>query len=179
MTTSDNYHSAASVVQKIALTAIVARADNSISRPLLCGLMAKTPRDRRTLPSRQRTYIRLLSRVDRLEDAISHFHNAIDQFRRRVSTLEKKLRPPLAPTPIGKPMKRLGLMSAKLTKDEMVKWFNSAPGSSRHERMLWAAHKIARLTGASEGGAYEMLESAVIEAERLQRLNPRDFNDRG
>ena len=58
-------------------------------------------------------------------------------------------------------------MSAKLTKDEMVKWFNSAPGSSRHERMLWAAHKIARLTGATEGGTYQMLLVALIEAERL------------
>jgi hypothetical protein len=54
--------------------------------------MAKTPRDSRTLPSRQRSYIRLRSRVDRLEDAISHFHNAVDEFRRRVSALEKKLK---------------------------------------------------------------------------------------
>ena len=66
-----------------------------------------------------------------------------------------------------------------MTKNEMIGWFNSAPKGSRHERMLWAAHKIARLTGATESGAYQMLESAVIEAERLQRLNPRDFNDRG
>ena len=50
-------------------------------------------RDRRTLPSRQRTYIRLHGRVDRLEDAISHFYNVIDELRRRVSTLEKKLEP--------------------------------------------------------------------------------------
>jgi len=53
--------------------------------------MAKPPRDRRTLPSRQRTYIRLNARVDRFEDAISHFYNVIDELRRRVSTLEKKL----------------------------------------------------------------------------------------
>ena len=147
--------------------------------PSLRGPMAKPPRDTRTLPSRQRAYIRLYARVDRLEDAISHFYNANDELRRRVSTLEKKLKRPLGPTPIAKPMNRLGLMSAKLTKDEMIKWFNSAPGSSRHERMLWAAHKIARLTGATESGAYQMLQSVVIEAERLQRLNPQDFNDRG
>ena len=140
--------------------------------------MAKPPRDRRTPPARQRTYIRLRSRVDRLEDAISDSYNVINELRRRVSTLEKKLTRPSVLTPIAKPMNRLGLMSAKLTKDEMIGWFNSAPGSSRHERMLWAAQKIARLTGATEGGAYQMLESAVIEAERLQRLNPRDFNDR-
>jgi hypothetical protein len=35
--------------------------------------------------------------------------------------------------------------------------------------MLWAAHKIARLTGVTEGGAYKMLLSALIEAERLPR----------
>jgi hypothetical protein len=34
-------------------------------------------RDRRTLPSRQRTYRYLHVRVDRLEHAISHFYNAI------------------------------------------------------------------------------------------------------
>jgi hypothetical protein len=32
--------------------------------------------------------------------------------------------------------------------------------------MLWAARKIARLTGATDGGAYRTLESALIEAER-------------
>ena len=50
-------------------------------------------RDRRTLPSRQRTYRLLYVRVDRLEDAISHFCNVIDELRRRVSTLEKQLKP--------------------------------------------------------------------------------------
>jgi hypothetical protein len=54
--------------------------------------MAKPPRDRGTLPSRQPTYKRLSARVDRLEDAISHFYNVIDALRRRVSTLEKKLK---------------------------------------------------------------------------------------
>ena len=29
-----------------------------------------------------------------------------------------------------------------------------------------AAHKIARLTGVTEGGAYQMLLGALIEAER-------------
>jgi hypothetical protein len=50
-------------------------------------------RNRRTLPSRQRTYIRLSTRVDRLEDAISHFYNVITELRGRVSTLEKELKP--------------------------------------------------------------------------------------
>jgi len=38
-------------------------------------------------------FIRLYARVDRLEDAISHFYNVINELRRRVSTLEKKLKP--------------------------------------------------------------------------------------
>jgi prefoldin subunit 5 len=50
-------------------------------------------RDRRTLPSRQHTYRRLHARVDQLDDAISHFYNAINELRSRVSTLEKKLEP--------------------------------------------------------------------------------------
>jgi hypothetical protein len=56
------------VVQKIALTAIVAQGDNSNQRGLLRGPMAKPPRDRRTLPSRQRTSTRLRARVDRLDE---------------------------------------------------------------------------------------------------------------
>ena len=56
-----------------------------------------------------------------------------------------------------------------MTKDEMIGWFKSAPEGSRHERMLWAVHKIARLTGATEGGVYQMLLVALIEAERLPR----------
>jgi predicted RNase H-like nuclease (RuvC/YqgF family) len=55
--------------------------------------MAKPPRDRRTQPARQRTYIRLRARVDTLEDAISHFYKVINELRRRVSMLEKKLKP--------------------------------------------------------------------------------------
>ena len=54
-----------------------------------------------------------------------------------------------------------------MTKDEMIEWFKSAPEGSRHERMLWAAHKIARLTGATEGGVYQLLLVALVEAERL------------
>ena len=53
----------------------------------------------------------------------------------------------------------------KMSKDEMVEWFKSAPEGSRHQRMLWAAHKIARLTGATEGGIYQLLLVALIEAE--------------
>jgi len=44
-----------------------------------------------------------------------------------------------------------------MTTDEMVQWFNSAPELSRHERVLWAARKIAHLTGITEGRAYQML----------------------
>ena len=52
-----------------------------------------------------------------------------------------------------------------LTKDDMIGWFRAAPIGSRHERMLWAARKIARLTGATEGGAYQMLLGLLIEAD--------------
>jgi hypothetical protein len=62
-----------------------------------------------------------------------------------------------------------------MTKDEMVEWSKSAPMGSRHERMLWAAHKIAGLTGATKGGAYQMLLVALIEEEK--RLDPREFRD--
>ena len=57
----------------------------------------------------------------------------------------------------------------KMTKDEMIGWFKSAPEGSRHQRTLWAARKIARLTGATEGGSYQVLLIALIEAERLPR----------
>jgi hypothetical protein len=33
--------------------------------------------------------------------------------------------------------------------------------------MLWAARKMAHLTGATEGGTYQMLLVPLIEAERL------------
>jgi hypothetical protein len=58
-----------------------------------------------------------------------------------------------------------GPRGLKMTKDEIINWFKSAPKGSRHQRMLWAADKIARLTGVTEGGAYQMLLSALIEAE--------------
>jgi hypothetical protein len=38
--------------------------------------------------------MRLRARVDRLEDANSHFYNVINELRERVSMLEKKLKPP-------------------------------------------------------------------------------------
>jgi hypothetical protein len=62
-----------------------------------------------------------------------------------------------------------------MTNDEMVGWFKSAPKGSRHERLIWAAHKIAQLTGATEGGTYQMLLVALIEAEK--QLDPREFNE--
>ncbi len=61
-----------------------------------------------------------------------------------------------------------------MTKDEMIEWFKSAPKGSRHQRMLWAARKIACLTGATDGGAYRALLIALIEAERLPWHHPRD-----
>jgi len=64
-----------------------------------------------------------------------------------------------------------------MTKDEMIGWFKSAPKGSRHQRMLWAARKIARLTGATEGGSYQTLLIALIGAER--RLDSEEFNDCG
>jgi hypothetical protein len=62
-----------------------------------------------------------------------------------------------------------------MTKDEMIGWFKSAPMGSRHQRMLWAAHKIAHLTGATEGGAYQMLLISLVESEG--RLDLAEFND--
>src|SRR5262245_65776664 len=34
-----------------------------------------------------------------------------------------------------------------MTEQDMIRWFNAAPMGSRQQQMLWAAHKIARLTG--------------------------------
>jgi hypothetical protein len=62
-----------------------------------------------------------------------------------------------------------------MTKDEMLGWFKSAPKASRHQRMLWAAQKIARLTGATEGDAYQKLLIALIEGQK--ELDPREFDD--
>ena len=62
-----------------------------------------------------------------------------------------------------------------MTKDEMIGWFRAAPMGSRHQRMLWAARKIARLTGVTEGGAYQMLLGLLIEAnETAAGLDLRD-----
>jgi hypothetical protein len=49
------------------------------------------------------------------------------------------------------------------------------PDGLAASRLLWAAHKIARLTGSIEGNAYQMLLVALIEAER--RLDPQEFSD--
>jgi hypothetical protein len=77
----------------------------------------------------------------------------------------------------GDPRGRERRKDRKMTKDEMIEWFKSAPMGSRHQRMLWAAHKIARLTGATDGGAYQMLLIALIGTER--RLDLGEFNDCG
>src|SRR5215472_1311811 len=66
----------------------------------------------------------------------------------------------------GDPRAEGGPRIAKMTKHEMVEWFKSAPEGSRHERLLWAARKIAHLTGVTEGRAYQMLLIALIGAER-------------
>jgi len=47
--------------------------------------------DRPTEPAPERFYLRLSDRIDRLEDAISHFYNVINELRRRVSTLDNVL----------------------------------------------------------------------------------------
>jgi hypothetical protein len=60
-----------------------------------------------------------------------------------------------------------------MTTDEMIDCFKSAPMGSRHQRMLWAAQKIARLTGATEGDTYQKLLIALIEAEK--GLDLREF----
>jgi len=68
---------------------------------------------------------------------------------------------------VRRPKGREKSKDRNLTKDEMIEWFKSAPEDSRHGRVLWAARKIAHLTGVTEGRAYEMLLGALIEAERL------------
>jgi hypothetical protein len=60
-----------------------------------------------------------------------------------------------------------------MTKDEMVEWANR-PRRARGMSMLWAARKIAHLTGVAEGSAYQMLLCALIEAERQP---PDDYLD--
>src|SRR5262245_32448495 len=55
-------------------------------------------------------------------------------------------------------------MVRPMTEHDMIGWFNAAPMGSRQQRMLWAAHKIARLTGATEGNVYQTLEPSVERA---------------
>ena len=59
------------------------------------------------------------------------------------------------------------LPMARMTEHDMIGWFNAAPMGSRQQRMLWAAHKIARLTGATAGGVYQTLERSLERAESL------------
>ena len=51
-----------------------------------------------------------------------------------------------------------------MTEHDMIGWFNAAPMGSRQQRMQWAAHKIARLTGATEGNVYQTLERSLERA---------------
>src|SRR5262245_19732899 len=52
-------------------------------------------------------------------------------------------------------------MVRPMTEHDMIGWFNAAPMGSRQQRMLWAAHKIARLTGATEDNVYQTLERSL------------------
>ena len=52
-----------------------------------------------------------------------------------------------------------------MTERDMIEWSKAAPMGSRQQRMLWAVHKIARLTGATEGGVYQTLERSLERAE--------------
>jgi hypothetical protein len=56
------------------------------------------------------------------------------------------------------------LPMAPMTEHDMIGWFNAAPMGSRQQRMLWAAHKIARLTGVTEGNVYQTLERSLERA---------------
>src|SRR5262249_3585863 len=58
------------------------------------------------------------------------------------------------------------LPMARMTEHDMIGWFNAAPMGSCQQRMLWAAHKIARLTGATEGNVYQTLERSLERAGR-------------
>jgi hypothetical protein len=73
----------------------------------------------------------------------------------------------------GDPRADKGPRIPKMTKDEIIDCFRSAPMGSRHERMLWAAEKIARLTGTTEGESYQKLLIALIEADK--GLDLREF----
>src|SRR5262245_6355185 len=61
-------------------------------------------------------------------------------------------------------------MRRPMTEDDMIGWFRAAPMGSRQQRMLWVAHKIARITGATEGGVYQRLE---LSLERARQGKPR------
>jgi hypothetical protein len=60
----------------------------------------------------------------------------------------------------GDPRAEKGQRIAKMTTDQMIDCFKSAPMGSRHQRMLWTA---------------QMLLVALIEAER--QLDPQEFKD--
>jgi len=82
------------LVLVLTATIILVAAPGAVTWALaLANELMLVMRDRRTHPSRQRTYRYLHVRVDRLEDAISHFYNVINELRRHVSTLEKQLKP--------------------------------------------------------------------------------------
>jgi len=57
-------------------------------------------------------------------------------------------------------------MHRRMTEHDMIGWFRAAPMGSRQQRTLWAARKIARLTGATEGGVYQMLERSLEPARQ-------------
>src|SRR6516225_566665 len=56
------------------------------------------------------------------------------------------------------------LPMARMTEHDMMGWFKAASMGSRQQRMLWAAHKVARLTGASEDNVYQTLERSLERA---------------
>jgi hypothetical protein len=64
-------------------------------------------------------------------------------------------------------------MHRPMTEHDMIRWFRAAPMDSRQQRMLWAAHNIARLTGATEGGIYQMLERSLERAGLGRRRRSR------
>ena len=64
-------------------------------------------------------------------------------------------------------------MHRPMTEHDLIRWFRAAPMDSRQQRMLWVAHKIARLTGATEGGVYQMLERSLERAGLGRRRRSR------
>ena len=53
------------------------------------GVNTTSRQARRTQPARQRIYMRLHTRVDRLEDAVSHFYKVINELRERFDAGEE------------------------------------------------------------------------------------------